>query len=343
MFLSKRTNGIYYLWYEDLQGGRRKLSTGKRLKSEATKVLLEFARKQQESSPKTSPLTLSRFAAQFLAHSKCVHAPKTTQLYATALAELGRFLGDLLVPDISPRQIEEFLRAKQASVSAATVRTYFTHLSAAFEKARQWHNVAANPFKEAMKPRVAETVPVFLTEEEFGRLLANVIDGELRDAFIVAALTGLRLGELLSLQWSDIDFPGKTILVQSKAFFKTKSRHVRRIAITDQLCGLLVQRREGSRSSYVFHKQQERLRSEWVSKSFKAAVRKAGLDERLHFHSMRHAYASWLVQKGASLYEVQKLLGHTSIAVTQVYAHLAPSELHDTVNRIHLDLHSGVS
>ena len=88
---------------------------------------------------------------------------------------------------------------------------------------------------------------------------------------------------------------------------------------------------------------QRRLRGEWVSKSFKAAVRRAGLDERLHFHSMRHGYASWLVQKGASLYEVQKLLGHTSITVTQVYAHLAPSELHDTVNRIHLDLHSGVS
>jgi site-specific recombinase XerD len=57
---------------------------------------------------------------------------------------------------------------------------------------------------------------------------------------------------------------------------------------------------------------------------------------------MRHAYASWLVQKGASLYEVQKLLGHSSIAVTQIYAHLAPSQLHETVNRIQLDLDSGV-
>lgn len=343
MTLSKRSNGLYYVWYIDRDGKRQKISTGTKLKQEATKFLVDFAHKQRAEEAQPAPLKLSQFTQEFLAHSACVHAPKTRQLYATALKELSRFLGDPLLSEVTPRVIEEFIHTKQRSVADATVRTYFTHLSAAFETGRQWHHIATNPFKEAKKPGVAEVVPVFLTEEEFNHLLANVIDAQLRDVFIAAVLTGLRLGELLALQWSDIDFTGRTILVQSKSFFKTKSRRIRRIAITNQLSDMLAQQREGSRSSYVFHENQKRLRSEWVSKAFKAAVRKAGLDERLHFHSMRHAYASWLVQKGASLYEVQKLLGHSSIAVTQIYAHLAPSELHDTVNRIRIDLHPGVS
>ena len=341
MFLSKRANGIYYLWYEDDQGVRRKLSTGRRLKSEATKVLLKFARKQQESRPKTSPLSLSQFAAEFLAHSKCVHAPKTTQLYVTAFAELGRCLGDLQVTDICPRRIEEFLRAKQESVSAATVRTYLTHLASAFETGREWRYLSSNPFKHVKKPKLPEAVPAFPSEADFCRLLGHVNDPDLRDVFTTAALTGMRLGELLALQWTDIDLDGRTILVQCKTFFRTKNRRIRRIAITEQLRDLLKQRSEQSKSSLVFARRGGRIRGEWVSKSFKEAVRKAGLDERLHFHSLRHGYASWLVKKGAPLFEVQKLLGHSSISVTQVYAHLAPSELHDTVSRIRLDLHSG--
>jgi integrase/recombinase XerD len=65
------------------------------------------------------------------------------------------------------------------------------------------------------------------------------------------------------------------------------------------------------------------------------AVRRSEVaDKNLHFHSLRHTFASWLVQDGVSLYEVQKLLGHSSIAVTQVYSPLQPEQLHATVNRI---------
>jgi site-specific recombinase XerD len=77
----------------------------------------------------------------------------------------------------------------------------------------------------------------------------------------------------------------------------------------------------------------------WVSHKFKYYVYEARFsDDRLHFHSLRHTFASWLVQDGVSLYEVQKLLGHSSIAVTQVYSHLQPEQLHATVNRLKVGL-----
>ena len=54
----------------------------------------------------------------------------------------------------------------------------------------------------------------------------------------------------------------------------------------------------------------------------------------LHFHSLRHTFASWLVQEGVSLYEVQRLLGHSNISVTEIYAHLQPCQLHSAVNKL---------
>ena len=66
-------------------------------------------------------------------------------------------------------------------------------------------------------------------------------------------------------------------------------------------------------------------------------VKKLGLDKRFGFHSLRHTFAPWLVKEGVSIYEVQKLPGHSSVAVTQVYSHLAASELQGTVNKLSLN------
>jgi len=87
-------------------------------------------------------------------------------------------------------------------------------------------------------------------------------------------------------------------------------------------------------STNVFARSGNRLSQSYVEHKFKQYVRSAGLKENLKFHSLRHTFATWLVQNGASIYEVQKLLGHSDIKTTQIYAHLLASELHSTVNRI---------
>jgi site-specific recombinase XerD len=91
-------------------------------------------------------------------------------------------------------------------------------------------------------------------------------------------------------------------------------------------------------SDLVFARRGFQIGESFVSHRFKEYVRMAGLDERLHWHSLRHTFASWLVQDGVSLYAVQKLLGHSSVTVTEIYSHLQPEKLHDTVNRIQVSL-----
>ena len=64
--------------------------------------------------------------------------------------------------------------------------------------------------------------------------------------------------------------------------------------------------------------------------------RDAELSETLHFHSLRHSCASWLVDAGVSLYVVQNILGHSNISTTQIYSHLSQNTLHESVNRVAL-------
>jgi integrase/recombinase XerD len=153
---------------------------------------------------------------------------------------------------------------------------------------------------------------------------------------VTALLTGLRLSELLSLQWNDIDFTSKVILVRNTVTFTTKTRKNRIVPMSDELYRLLKERKEAIRfeCEVVFHnKNGGELLYTSVSQKFKKYIRRAGLNDKLHFHSLRHSFATALVSAGVSLYAVQKLLGHTTIRTTEIYSHLLPQQLHFEVNK----------
>ena len=87
-----------------------------------------------------------------------------------------------------------------------------------------------------------------------------------------------------------------------------------------------------SASHYVFSKSSVlNFNAEYVSKQFKKALRAAKLNDDIHFHSLRHSFASNLVQRGVNLYVIKELLGHEDIKTTQVYSHLTQSSLLDAV------------
>lgn len=76
------------------------------------------------------------------------------------------------------------------------------------------------------------------------------------------------------------------------------------------------------------------IKQGWIVHNFKKYVLKANINPKLHFHSLRHTFASWLVQKGISIYGVCKLLGHADIKTTEIYAHLRNDDLRNAVERL---------
>ena len=163
---------------------------------------------------------------------------------------------------------------------------------------------------------------------------------DFRQLVYCAVSTGMRLGEIISLRWPALDLARRVVTIGNSQDFTTKSRRVRTIPMSEGLLRMFLQMCNGSTSDndLVFRNNGRPWRVHWTSTLFKRYVRGAGLDDKYHFHSLRHTFATWLAQDGVSLFAIQKLLGHSSATVTQIYSHLQPGELHDTVNRIRVAL-----
>ncbi len=334
MFLSKRSNGIYYLWYVDEVGYKHKVSTRCNRRTDALQFIREFKEGERTRQAKLKRATLSQFLYDFTEYSRGIHTPNTTETYRTALREFRNVVGDLPLHSIGIREIETFLRRKKSEASEWSARKYYISLSSAFETAKRWECIRNNPFRKVEKPRTRELHPSYLSKDDFRQLMKVVLNEDLKALYMCAVSTGLRLGELTALQWTDIDPVSRVIHIRNSDTFTTKSRRNRVVPMSDQLCTILARRKEGVSSELVFHLRGRQLTRWHVAKVFKKHAKLAGLSTKVHFHSLRHTFASWLVQDGVSLYAVQKLLGHSSISVTQVYSHLQPEQLHETVNRL---------
>ena len=331
MFISKRSNRYYYLFYFDDLGMRHKVSTGTTLKSEALKYLQRFTPEGHRRSRSRVCLPLSEFCTRYIEHAQARFSPKYQESISTSIRQFLTVTGDLPLRSIGVREIERFIATIAQGNSDRTVRTYFVTLASAFETARRWEQIDLNPFRKVQRPRLRELIPAHLTPAELAAVLNAESNRDLRDLYSCAVSTGMRLGELAALDWCDVDFVQRVILVRNTATFTTKNRRNRTIPMTVQLCGLLVARRNVSIAPYVFSFEGRRITKDIASRNFKQCITEAKLNPALHFHSLRHSFATLLVQSGVSIYAVQKLLGHSSVAMTQVYSHLAPSDLHDAV------------
>lgn len=159
----------------------------------------------------------------------------------------------------------------------------------------------------------------------------------LLDLVRLAVNTRMRLGELTSLRWGAIDFREGFIEVLSTPEQPTKSGSERRIPMTDEteeVLRHLEEERDGRGPGEVVFRGYSGgpLNVRYASQRFKHYVRKAELDERFNFHSLRHTCASWPFQRGVSLPVVQAILGHSAPSTTERYAHMAPDAMKQAIS-----------
>lgn len=155
----------------------------------------------------------------------------------------------------------------------------------------------------------------------------------LRPLVLLAVNTGLRRGELLGLTWSNVNLSGKLLTVTAAT---AKSGHTRRIPLNTEALATLTawNERQGKSSAdaVVFPghdgKPMKRIDTAWAT-----LVKAAGL-KNFRLHDCRHHFASKLVQAGVDLYIVKELLGHSEIAMTEKYSHLAPDNLRAAVEKV---------
>ena len=164
-------------------------------------------------------------------------------------------------------------------------------------------------------------------------LLAVSKNSPLKYLFLIACVTGLRLSEITNLRWHQVDFESSVIQVLNDEVFQTKTGRNWAVPMHDLVKSVLKKRLQVG--EYVFNKGTFHYETSYVSRYFKKCVRAAKLNTDLHFHSTRHSAGSLLCASGVSIFEIQKILGHSSVNLTaNTYSHLLPSTLVNSVNKI---------
>lgn len=249
------------------------------------------------------------------------------------------------IATIQLREVEQFLNYVKTKVTKG-YRVYFKTLKAAFNKAVEWNYVKENPFCRVKLPKKQEVKPGFIKDEELMGIKSKLKTQVLKDFVTVAFNTGMRLNEIVNLRWSNIDFGARLITVGDEQF-TTKARNQRKIPICEEVFGTLkrienldfgirIEKQKAQKmNDFIFCKENgERYSGDYVSKSFKIACKAAGIDKAIHFHSLRHSFASNLVQNGVPLYSVKDLLGHSTIKTTEIYSHLNVDALRDAIKKL---------
>ena len=334
MYLFKR-NGYYHLaYFNEAENRLKRVSTKTRIRSEALSFLSDFKRKLKEK-PKIEFIILSKFRDEYMQHLTQTHSGKYLISVKLSFKMLIEFLGDVPLASLDNRVLEKFITMTYARTKAGA-GLYYRTLKASFSKAVDWKYLNQNPLKKVKMPKLPKAIPLFLTLSDFTVIQSKTEREDLKDLFFFAFQTGMRLGEILNLRWNCIDFKERLITVANTETFTTKNKKERIIPMNDSLVEMLSRRKPKvisiGKSDYVFQETFGNKYDEgYVSKKFKEAVREAKLNDMIHFHTLRHSFASNLVQRGVSLYVVKELLGHESIQTTQIYSHLQKENLTEAI------------
>lgn len=345
MFLAKDKNrSQYWQIVFTVNGKRTKKTTNTTDKSEAEKILELF--KQNYSDQELNRVVIDKIENHFLLKDFEKEYTTFMQGYASdsyvqrsikpALKELIEFTGNIPIKDLSVRTLESFL-IKIYKRSKYTAANYYRTIKSALSKAQSWNYIDKNYLKDFKLPKIQRPETLFISTDELQKIVEKIEDPIFKNISLFAFFTGLRAGEIVSLTWNNIKIKENLIQVGSDEF-KTKSRNIRYIPIAMPVHDILETIKPKiieQNKTFIFNKPDGSSYSVGhLSRTFKEAVRKSGVNSDVHFHTLRSSFGSYLLQRGVPIQMISKLLGHSSIAITeQHYASLTIGNLFDAVSQ----------
>lgn len=280
------------------------------------------------------------------------YSPHTILNYTLDLKEFERFLNSQKEKSSSSvtldiKEIDYFFLRKflshltERNLNKRTLSRKISTLKSFFKFMVREGEIKTNPAASLIYPRMDKNLPKFLTEEEAKMILALPQGDDLmalRDKAILEFLysTGARVSELVSLKLDDIDVIGGIAKVMGKG---RKERLLPlgepAIACIKRYCD----KRTDTNPMFLINRRSKTLTDRGVRAIIDRYLTKAALSLKISPHTFRHSFATHLLNRGADLRSVQELLGHSSIATTQVYTHLTIDSLKKVYEKAHPRAH----
>jgi integrase len=246
---------------------------------------------------------------------------------------MDKYFGNISLTEFTQRNVEEFIQMKIRKVSLHTGRRHLINIKAMFSKAVAYGYLENNPTKNIKRIKPPERLPMFFTKEEFNKLLEVIDNQDWKDLVEFAVNTGLRQMEILNLHKGQFNKQDRLIILDNH-YHTTKSRKIRNTPLNTRAFEIVSRRVGNTKGELIFTLDDARILQDNLQDKFRKYVEDAELNTKLTFHCLRHTFAYWLVQRGVSIYEVSKLLGHADIKTTQIYAHLRSDDLRNAVEML---------
>lgn len=324
-------------WYLDYQvDGRRvrkRVGKSKRI-AELALADMEVKLDRRELGLAPADKKLDELIAEYLRHSRASGTAYSQRIAERVLGQFKGFVATERLRHITHLHIEKYKNwRRESGVLASSVNREMAVVKAMFNRGVEWGFLTRSPAQAVRKFKEPKRQARFFTKAEAAKIVESA-DETLRPLVIFLLHTGLRREELLHTTWRDIDLERKVLTIQAKDGWRPKDYEVRHIPLAAQALKVL-------HESPGPHEPQkpvfpdgtgETLNADSLTHRFAALLRELKLDGSLH--SLRHSFASHLVMSGTDLYTVSKLLGHSSIKTTEIYAHLAPDFLKAAVERL---------
>lgn len=300
------------------------------------------------ADPRSVP-TLGELAKPWIERRKATHSAGAEDGYRWS-KHLEPALGHLRPDEVDTARIRELVESKLRELAPGTLRVVVSVLSSFYEDLLERRLATRNPARHLPKSLLRlvrpdhdpKTTP-FLERLEDVRRVYLELDEPLRVAFAIGALSGLRTSEVFKLRWTSVDLQARQIIVTEggKKAGTTKDREPRPVPIQDSLLPVLKdwRLRTGGAGQVIppLRRDGEKVDKETRTAALRAALEHLelarpgfglpdprGRKQKLWYWCTRHTFASQWAMSGRPLRELQKILGHSSIAVTERYAHLAP-------------------
>ncbi len=275
----------------------------------------------------------------------------TVKSYREDLAALVQYLaesykGKLPAPgDIAVADLRGYVATlHESGYAKASIARHLASLRSFFRFGQREGWAKTNPAKPLRNPRKGRSLPHFLSAEDIGRLF-DAPPGDnalgLRDRAILETMysAGLRVSEVVGLNDSDLDFEAGVLRVRGKGrrerLSPVGSYAMRALKHWLPARGLHVRAEAASDLPVFVNRFGRRLTTRSVARMLEKYLRQTGLDRRTTPHSLRHSFATHLLDRGADIRSVQELLGHKSLVTTQIYTHVSTATLRKVYERAH--------
>ena len=222
---------------------------------------------------------------------------------------------------VNSHDIKEFLyMLSEKNKSASTMNIYLNAIKFPLENIlNKKHFFIDMPFS-----KVPKKLPIVLSKEEVSKLIENISNNKHKLMIKLMYSAGLRVSELLNLKIEDFDFENNLGWVR-----QGKGNKDRIFIIAGSIKEELKEHIKNNCqvSNYLFTSNNHQLSTRTVQEIIKAAAKKSNLRKKVHPHTLRHSFATHLIENGYDITSVQSLLGHSSVETTMVYVHIASKKL----------------